>query len=385
MKVGCLNNISKIGLEYLSKNYQVIESPESADLIMVRSASMHEYNTNNNLIAIARAGAGVNNIPLDKMADKGIVVFNTPGANANGVKEIVIAGMLLASRDIVGGINWVKANLEDENILKSIEKAKKAFGGTEILGKTIAVIGLGAIGGKVANACFDLGLKVFGYDPYMSEKALKALKPGVEICNDLNKLYEVSDFISLHLPLLESTTHFFNEKTVEKLKSGVVLLNFSRDKLVKEEAIRIGLESGKVAKYVTDFPSHFIANLENVIPIPHLGASTAESEINCAVMAAKQLMAYTELGDIINSVNFPNVQLGAISGTSRLVILTKNNETLVANLDNLVKSLDINIVTSVSKFKNVYGVFAYDFEESLKEEVINQFKNIEGVLRVRYL
>jgi len=385
MKVGCLNNISKVGLGCLTSNYQVIDSPKLADLIMVRSTSMHEYDVNDNLLAIARAGAGVNNIPLEKMADKGIVVFNTPGANANGVKEIVIAGMLLASRDIVGGINWVKSNLDDEAILKSIEKAKKAFAGKEIFGKTIAVIGLGAIGGKVANACFDLGLKVYGYDPYLSEKALKALKPGIEICNDLNTLYEVSDFISIHLPLLDSTKHFFNEETVNKVKEGVILLNFSRDKLVNENALKIGLESGKIGKYITDFPSHFVANLTNVIPIPHLGASTEESEINCAVMAAKQLMGYAELGDIVNSVNYPNIQLGPISGTNRIIILTKNNETIVSNIDKVINNLKNKIETSVSKFKNSYGIFAYDFKEPISEDAIKQLKKIDGVLRTRYL
>ena len=262
---------------------------------------------------------------------------------------------------------------------------KTFFAGTEIFGKTIAVIGLGAIGGKVANACFDLGLKVFGYDPYLSEKALKALKPGIEICNDLDKLFEVSDFVSLHLPLLETTKDFFNEAVVEKVKEGVVLLNFSRDKLVKESAIKLALESGKVAKYITDFPSHFVANLENVIAIPHLGASTKESEVNCSVMAAKQLMAYAELGDIVNSVNFPNVQLGSKSGTNRLVILTKNNDSLVANLDRIINSLRTDIETSVSKFKNNYGVFAYDFKKPLKSETIESFKKIDGVLKVRYL
>ncbi|MBI9008795.1 MAG: 3-phosphoglycerate dehydrogenase [Tenericutes bacterium] len=385
MKVGCLNNISAIGLGYLTKDYQVMDSPENADLIIVRSASMHDYQVNDNLIAIARAGAGVNNIPLEAMASKGVVVFNTPGANANGVKEIVIASMLLASRDIVGGINWVKNNLDDENILKNIEKAKKAFAGTEILGKTISVIGLGAIGGKVANACFDLGLKVYGYDPYASEKALKLLKPGIEVCNDLNKLYEVSDFISLHLPLLDSTRDFFNEAVAEKVKKGLVLLNFSRDGLVKDSAIELALSSGTVAKYVTDFPSHFVANLPNVIAIPHLGASTEESEVNCSVMAAKQLMAYSELGEIINSVNFPNVELGSISGTNRMVILAKNNDSLVENIDKIIHQMKSDVKMSVSKFKNDYGVFAYDFKKSINPETLEEIKKINGVLRLRYL
>jgi len=324
MKVGCLNNIAKIGLDNFTSNYNIVNDPKDSDLILVRSYNMLDYNINDNLLAVARAGAGVNNIPLDKMADSGVVVFNTPGANANAVKELVLAGMLLASRDIIGGIDWVKNNRHDKDILKSIEKAKAAFGGKEILGKTIAVIGLGEVGGKVANSCVDLGLKVYGYDPYMSEKAAKALKPGIEICSNLDKLYKVADFISLHLPLLDSTKNMFDETVLAKVKPGLILLNYSRDQLVKDEAMKVALETGIVAKYVTDFPNHFIANLDNVIPIPHLGASTEESEDNCAIMAAQQLMAFVERGDIINSVNCPNVVLGEMEGIRRLVILAKN-------------------------------------------------------------
>jgi len=385
MLVGCLNNISKIGLGYFTSKYQIQDEPKNSDIILLRSFNMHDYEINNNLLAIARAGAGVNNIPLEKMADKGVVVFNTPGANANGVKELVIAGMLLASRDIIGGIKWIKNNLEDENIIKSIEKAKKAFAGKEILGKTISVIGLGAIGGKVANICADLGLKVYGYDPYISENALKFLKPGIEISNDLNKLYEVSDFISLHLPLLDSTRNMFDESVFAKMKDGVILLNYSRDGLVKNEAIKDALESRKVAKYVTDFPNHFVANLDNTIPIPHLGASTKESEDNCAIMAAKQLMNYVELGDIINSVNYPNVQLGQIVGATRMVILAKANDDLVGSIEKVLKPIEKSIETSVSKFKNNYGVFAYDFNENLPELIVNKLKNIDGVLRLRII
>lgn len=385
IKVGCLNNISKIGLGFYSSNYNLIDQPELADLLMVRSFNMHEYKINDNLIAVARAGAGVNNIPLEAMAEKGIVVFNTPGANANGVKELVIAGMLLASRDIVGGIEWVKHHLDDENIIKSIEKAKKAFAGKEIMGKTLSVIGLGAIGGKVANACFDLGLKVYGYDPYISENAKKALKPGIEVLNDLNKLYSLSDFVSLHLPLLDSTRDMVDEKAFANFKPGTVLLNFSRNGLVKDKAIKAALESGKVAKYITDFPNHFVANLENTIAIPHLGASTSESEENCAVMATKQLMAYTELGNIINSVNYPNIELGPIKGKSRLTILVKKNDKLKDSIIETIQPLDKAMEFSVIKFKNDFGIFVYDFNQVIENEILEKIKKINGVLRLRVL
>lgn len=383
MKVGCLNNISQIGLDHFTDRYQIIEDPKTADLILVRSFNMHEYEINDNLLAVARAGAGVNNIPLDRMAEAGVVVYNTPGANANGVKELVLAGMLLASRDIIGGVQWVKDNRDDENILKSIEKAKKAFGGTEILGKTIAVIGMGAVGGRVANACLDLGMKVYGYDPYMTEQALKALKPGIEISNNLDKLYKSSDFISLHLPLLDSTKNMFDETVFAKVKPGMVLLNYSRDQLVKDEAIKEALESGKVAKYVTDFPNQFVANLDHVIPIPHLGASTEESEDNCAIMGAQQLMAYVERGDIINSVNFPNVVLGEKEAKNRLLILAMNNDEIPGLIDHLLKPYEKKIRASVSKVRNQYAVYSFDIDADFEPELVEKLTKTQGILRVR--
>jgi len=383
MRIGCLNNISQIGLDYFTNKYQIDENPQTSDLLLVRSFNMHDYQINDNLLAVARAGAGVNNIPLDKMADAGVVVFNTPGANANGVKELVIAGMLLASRDIVGGINWVQKNREDENILKSIEKAKKAFAGTEIMGKTISVIGLGAVGGMVANACCDLGLKVYGYDPYISEKALKSLKPGIEISNNLDKLYKVSDFISLHLPLLDSTKHMFNKTVFDKVKPGLVLLNYSRDQLVENEAVKEALENKLLGKYVTDFPNHFVAQLDNVITIPHLGASTVESEDNCAIMAAKELMAYVERGDIINSVNYPNVILGEKEGINRLLILANNEDGLSEKIDKNLKSLEKSIKTSVSKMKNNYAIYSYDIDSEIPDSILHNLNNIDGVIKIR--
>ncbi|MCK4551875.1 MAG: 3-phosphoglycerate dehydrogenase [Tenericutes bacterium] len=383
MLYNCLNNISVKGLNIFTSNYKLTEDTDKSNLVLVRSFNMHEYDINNNLLAVARAGAGVNNIPLEKMAENGVVVFNTPGANANGVKELVIAGMLLASRDIVGGINWVKNNRDDENILKSIEKAKKAFAGTEILGKTISVIGLGAIGGRVANACVDLGMKVYGYDPYISENSLKSLKPGIEIENDINKLYGISDFISLHLPLLDSTKHIINDEVFAQIKKGSVILNFSRDQLVKNEALKVALESGTLSKYVTDFPNHFVANLENVIPIPHLGASSKESEENCAIMGVKQLMSFVENGDIVNSVNFPNVVLGSISGKERVIILGKENNTLTHSIEEVLKSADNSIETSVSKSRNGYSVYAYDFKDKVNNNIISSLEEITGILKVR--
>ena len=383
MLYSCLNNISPKGLNMFTKAYQLTEKPNTSDLVLVRSFNMHEYEINNNLLAVARAGAGVNNIPLEKMADEGVVVFNTPGANANGVKELVIAGMLLASRDIYGGMSWVKNNKDDEDILKSIEKAKKAFAGSEIMGKTLAVIGLGAIGGKVANAADALGMKVYGYDPYISEQALKALNPTIEIENDLDKLYKVADFISLHLPLLDSTKHMFNKDVFTKVKDGVVILNYARDQLVKNEDIKEALENNKVSKYVTDFPNHYVANLDNVIALPHLGASTYESEENCAIMAAKQLMQYVENGDIINSVNYPNVTLGNPNGVSRIIILAKDNDDLTMNIDHALKSVEKVIVTSVSKSRKGYSVFAYDLKIDVSKELIKTLSEIPGVTKVR--
>ncbi len=385
MKVACLNNISNVGLKLFTKKYQLIDDENKSNLILVRSYDMHEFPINEDLLAVARAGAGVNNIPLEKMADAGVVVFNTPGANSNAVKELVIAGMLLASRDIINGVNWVKNNRYDENILKSIEKAKKMFAGTEILGKTISVIGLGAVGGRVANACIDLGLKVYGYDPYISEKSKSLLKPGIELSEDLDFIYQNSDFISLHLPLLDSTKKFFNKEVFNKLKPGVVILNFSRDLLVDDLALEEALSKGTVSKYVTDFPNHFVANLENVIPIPHLGASTKESEDNCAIMAAKELMNYVERGDIENSVNYPNLILGDKEDKFRIIILAKNIEGIKESIDKALKHVKETIVTSISKTRASHVVFAFDFSQEISEKIIHELKKIKGVIKVRII
>ncbi|MCI9208266.1 MAG: 3-phosphoglycerate dehydrogenase [Adlercreutzia caecimuris] len=303
-KIHCLNNISPEGLALLTDEYELTDNVEEADAILVRSADMHVMDIPANLKAVARAGAGVNNIPLDKFAEAGIAVFNTPGANANAVKELVLAGMLLASRDIIGGVEWVRANADDENVGKSAEKAKKQFAGGEIMGKTLGVIGLGAIGAKVAQAAEALGMKVIGYDPAMDGITVhERISPAVEFTDDLAKLYPVCDFITIHVPALPATKMMINGEALAQMKDGVVFLNFSRDVLVDDEAMAAALESGKVAAYVTDFANPSVVKMERAIVIPHLGASTAEAEDNCAKMAVEEVMAYLERGEKIHCVN----------------------------------------------------------------------------------
>ena len=303
-KIHCLNNISPVGLDLLTDSYELTDNVEEADAILVRSADMHAMDIPANCKAVARAGAGVNNIPLDKFAEAGIAVFNTPGANANAVKELVLAGMLLASRDIIGGVEWVRANADDENVGKSAEKAKKQFAGGEIMGKTLGVIGLGAIGAKVAQAAEALGMKVIGYDPAMDGITVhERISPAVEFTDDLAKLYPVCDFITIHVPALPATKMMINGEALAQMKDGVVFLNFSRDVLVDDEAMAAALESGKVAAYVTDFANPSVVKMERAIVIPHLGASTAEAEDNCAKMAVEEVMAYLERGEKIHCVN----------------------------------------------------------------------------------
>jgi D-3-phosphoglycerate dehydrogenase len=385
MKVSCLNKISPLGLNNFTSKYEISEDTNNADLLLVRSFNMHEHPINNNLLAVARAGAGVNNIPLEKMADAGVVVFNTPGANSNGVKELVIAGMLMSARDLVGGIDWVKNNKQDQDILKSIEKAKSAFGGNEILGKTILVIGLGAIGGKVANAASDLGLKVIGYDPYLSDEAKSLLNHDIEINNVLEESYPIADYISLHLPLLDSTKEMINKEVFKMLKPGVVLLNFARDLLVHNEDLKNAIDEKIVKKYVTDFPNHFVANLDNVIAFPHLGASTEESEDNCAIMAVKQLMAYVEKGEIINSVNYPNVKLENLTSTSRIIILAKNQPTIAREIEKFLAAFESSITNKVSKVKGDYAFYCVDLNIEVPNSLIQALESIEGVNKVRVI
>ncbi len=382
MKVACLNNISNLGLDRFSDKYQLTENIEEAALLLVRSFNMLEMDMPANLIAVARAGAGVNNIPLDKLADKGIVVFNTPGANANGVKELVLAGMLLASRDIVGGINWVKENHEDQNILKSIEKAKAAYGGTEILGKTIGVIGLGAVGGKVAKACVDLGMKVIGYDPYLTDEARSLIPESVNLVSDLSPIYKSSDFISLHLPLLDSTKYMVNESVFAAMKPGCVILNFSRDQLVDDLQLSNAINAGIVKKYVTDFPNFITANMPGVITIPHLGASTEESEDNCAVMAVEELKKYVEEGSIINSVNYPKLDGGHKKTKNRLLILHESTDSFLTDLTKALEKVML-IKNLVNKSRGKYSASLIDFDEDYTDKIKLKLDRITGVIKIR--
>lgn len=302
-KVHCLNNISPKGLDLLTDEYEIVDSPDEADVILVRSANMHEMDIPANLKAVARAGAGVNNIPLDAMAEAGVAVFNTPGANANAVKELVLAGMLMASRDLVGGINWVADNADDENIGKSAEKAKKAFAGGEISGKTLGVIGLGAIGKLVVNAAQALGMDVIGYDPFLDATAAATISPDMKFTSELPELFADSDYITIHVPATDSTKGMIDAEAIDQMKDGVVFLNFSRDVLVDDEAMAKALESGKVSRYVTDFANPAVVKMERAIVLPHLGASTAEAEDNCAVMAVQEVMDYLADGTKNHCVN----------------------------------------------------------------------------------
>ncbi|MDY0139903.1 MAG: 3-phosphoglycerate dehydrogenase family protein [Candidatus Izemoplasmatales bacterium] len=385
MKVSCLNKISPVGLNVFTKNYEVVENTQSSELILVRSFNMHDFPINKELLAVARAGAGVNNIPLEKMADAGVVVFNTPGANANGVKELVIAGMLMTARDLLGGIGWVKNNKSDENILKSIEKAKAAFAGNEILGKTILVMGLGAIGGKVANACDALGMKVIGFDPFVSEQAKALLNPSIEINNNLEESYPIADYISLHIPLLDSTKHMINKEVFKNIKPGAVLLNFSRDLLVNDEDLKWALEEKIIKKYVTDFPDYYVANMDNVIAFPHLGASTEESEDNCAIMAAKQMMSYIEKGEILNSVNYPNVQIEPCLAKERMIILAKNDPAIAREIAKVIAEIEPHVISKLSKVRGEYAYYAFDVNEEITLNIISGLENIVGVTRVRVI
>ena len=319
-KVNCLNKISPVGMANLTDNYTVTENFDEADIALVRSAAMHEMQFPASLKCIARAGAGVNNIPLDRCADENIVVFNTPGANANGVKELAIAAMLLASRDIIGGVNWVQTVKDDETVDKLVEKGKSKFAGTEIKGKTLGIIGMGAIGGPLASAAIGLGMKVMGFDPFLSDAAKAALDPAVEIVNTRDEIYVNCDFITVHVPLIDdpdpdkNTKKMINAEKIAMMKDGVIILNLARGALVDDDAMVAALESGKVRKYVTDFPNTKSANMAGAIAIPHLGASTEEAEDNCAAMAVKQAVDFVENGNIVNSVNYPRVDLGAKTG-----------------------------------------------------------------------
>lgn len=382
-KYHCLNPIAGVGLEKFSEQYVKTEDMAEADGILVRSAAMHEMELPERLVAIARAGAGVNNIPLDKCAQKGIVVFNTPGANANGVKELVIAGILLASRDVAGGIEWVKANAADENIAKDAEKAKKNFAGTEIQGKKLGIIGLGAIGVKVANVAKHLGMEVYGYDPYVSVDAAWNLSRDVRHVLNVEEIYEECDIITIHVPLMDATKGMIGQDALAKMKDGVILLNFARDLLVDEEAVLASIKSGKVRKYVSDFPNPTTAGQEGCIVIPHLGASTEESEDNCAVMAVKQMKDYLENGNIVNSVNYPSCDMGICTQAGRVAIFHKNIANMITKFTACFGDNNINISDMTNKSRGEVAYTMLDIETPASPEIIEKLQSISGVFRVR--
>ena len=384
-KYNCLNPIASVGLDLFSNDYEKVEDLGQADAALVRSAAMHDLELPDCLLAVARAGAGVNNIPLDKCAEKGIVVFNTPGANANGVKELVLAGMLLASRDIVGGIEWVQREKDQEDIDKLAEKQKKQFAGCEIMGKKLGIIGLGAIGSMVANAATGLGMEVYGYDPYISIDAAWNLSRTIKHSKSLEEIYSKCDYITVHVPLLDSTKKMINKEAFGKMKDGVVLLNFARDLLVDEDALIEALDSGKVKKYVTDFANHTVAGHEGILVTPHLGASTEESEENCAVMAVKEVRDFLENGNIKNSVNYPACDAGKCSEAARVCVCHKNIPNMITQFTGAFASKGINVSDMVSKSKGDYAYSVFDISEKADEDTVKSISSIDGVLKVRVI
>lgn len=384
-KIHCINAISKYGTDQFTEDYQLTDEVNEAEGILVRSASLHEMQFSNSLLAIARAGAGVNNIPLDACAQEGIVVFNTPGANANGVKELVLAGLFLASRDIVGGIEWCKENKEDANIAKSAEKAKKAFSGCEIKGKKLGVVGLGAIGAEVANTAIALGMEVYGYDPYISVNAAWRLSRDVKHTTSLDTICQECDYITLHVPAVDSTKGMINKAAIEQMKDGVVILNFARDLLVNEDDLAEALKSGKVKKYVTDFANPKSVNMDNTIVIPHLGASTEESEDNCAKMAVQEIMDYLENGNIRNSVNYPACDMGVKKTACRVAVLHMNIPNMIGQITGVLAAGKINISDMTNKSRDKFAYTLMDLEHTPDDIMVQKLNAIEGVLRVRLI
>ena len=384
-KYTCLNPIADVGLNNLTDEYTKTDDFAEADAVLVRSAAMHDMEFSDNLCVVARAGAGVNNIPLDKCADKGIVVFNTPGANANGVKELFVTGMLLAARDVVGGIEWAKENADNENISKDMEKAKKQFAGTELMGKKIGVIGLGAIGVLVANVANRMKMDVYGVDPFLSVNNALSLSRDVKIVKSYEEIYKNCDYITIHVPLLEDTKGMLNKEAFDKMKDGVVILNMARDTLVNDDDMKAALESGKVAKYVTDFPNPAVMKMPNVIATPHLGASTAESEDNCAVMAVDEIRNYMENGNIVNSVNYPNCDAGVCDTKGRITVCHKNVPAMLNRITNVFSEANINIAHMTNKSRGSYAYTIIDLESAASKEALDELKAIEGVSKVRVI
>lgn len=382
-KIHCLNAISKYGTDQLTSDYELTGDVNEAEGILVRSASLHEMEFPDSLLAIARAGAGVNNIPLDACAEDGIVVFNTPGANANGVKELVIAGMVLASRDVVGGIEWCQSIKDDPDVAKAVEKGKKAFAGTEIKGKKLGVIGLGAIGAEVANAAVSLGMEVLGYDPFISVNAAWMLSRSVKHVTSLDAIYQECDYITVHVPLTDGTRAMINKETLATMKDGVVILNFSRDLLVNDDDMAEALSAGKVKKYVTDFPNPKSVNMAGAIVIPHLGASTEESEDNCAKMAVLEIMDYLENGNIRNSVNFPACDMGVCKTSCRLAVMHLNVPNMIGQVTGALAAGGINISDMTNKSRDKYAYTLMDLENVPDDITIQKLNAIQGILRVR--
>ena len=381
----CLNPIAEVGLKKFDGNYAKTDNIEDADALLVRSAAMHDMEIPGNVCVIGRAGAGVNNIPLGKCSEQGIAVFNTPGANANGVKELVLAGMLLASRDIIGGLYWVRSERQNEELEQLAEKQKKAFAGHEIMGKKLGVIGLGAIGILVANAAATLGMEVYGYDPYISVNAAWKLSRDVKHITDINDIYRECDYITVHVPLLESTKGMISSAAIAQMKQSVVIMNFARGPLVDTKAIVEALRTNRIYKYVTDFPSPDIASLKNAIVIPHLGASTEESEDNCAIMAVEGGRDYLENGNIHNSVNYPNCDMGVCKDAMRVTIIHRNIPNMLTKFTATFGDLGINIERMSNVTKGEYGYVIMDLANTADEKSIETIRTIKGVLKVRVM
>ena len=380
-----LNPISPKGTALWTDNYQTAENAAQADAIMVRSAQMHEMELPEKLLAVARAGAGVNNIPLNRCAEEGIVVFNTPGANANGVVELALCGMLLGCRDVVGGISWVQTIKDEGDVAKKVEKGKSKFAGHEIKGKKLGVIGLGAIGGPLANAAVKLGMEVYGCDPFISIDAAWHLDSDIIRVKNREDIFAQCDIISVHVPLLDDTRKMINEQTIAMMKDGVIVLNFARDALVDDDAMEAALKSGKVKRYITDFPNDRTAGMEGVVAIPHLGASTEESEDNCAKMAVKQVMNYLENGNIVNSVNFPTCDMGVCTKAARVTILHRNIPNLLSRFTTTVAQDGINISDMMNRSKGEYAYTMLDLDDQVSQASVEHLKQIDGVLRVRVI
>ncbi|MBR6222204.1 MAG: phosphoglycerate dehydrogenase [Lachnospiraceae bacterium] len=384
-KINCLNPIAACGMDLFSDNYEVTDNFADADAVLVRSAAMHDLELSDKLLAVARAGAGVNNIPLDKCAEKGVVVFNTPGANANGVKELVVAGLMLAARDLMGGYNWVKENATVETLAKDVEKQKKAYAGTEVMGKKLGVIGLGAIGARVANVALHLGMDVYGYDPFVSVDAAWSLSRQVKHIKNVEDIYRECDYITIHVPALKDTTGMLNKAAFDMMKDGVKILNFARDILVNDDDMIEALKSGKVGKYVTDFPNAKIAGVDNVVTLPHLGASTEESEDNCAIMAVKEIRDFIENGNIKNSVNYPACDAGFCQTAARVTVCHKNIPDMLTRFTGVFSKKNINIANMVSKSKGDWAYTILDVENAVSEEDAAELSAVAGVVKVRVI